>query len=95
MGRRRHDKGVANHSDPEACVITQKGKGEASAGEITGQQLLLKLMLEDCFPRIWTSSLENGDLRQLLWHRNRLVQMRTLTTSQLQALAMNEGQRSK
>jgi transposase len=58
-------------------------------------QLLLKLMLEDRFPRIWAPSLENRDLRQLLWHRHRLVQMRTRITNQLRALAMNEGQRSK
>jgi len=28
----RHDEGVANHIDPEPCVVTRKGKGEASAG---------------------------------------------------------------
>jgi transposase len=58
-------------------------------------QLLLKLMLEDRFPRIWAPSPENRDLRQLLWHRHRLVQMRTRIGNQLRALAMNEGQRSK
>jgi len=55
-------------------------------------ELLLKLMLEDRFPRIWTPSPENRDLRQLLWHRHRLVQMRTRIMNQLQALAMNENQ---
>jgi transposase len=58
-------------------------------------QLLLKLLLEDRFPRIWVPSPENRDLRQLLWHRHRLVQMRTRIMNQLQALAMNEGQRWK
>src|SRR5580704_8132192 len=58
-------------------------------------QLLLKLLLEDTFPRIWVPSPENRDLRQLLWHRHRLVQMRTRIMNQLQALAMNEGQRRK
>src|SRR3977135_4149105 len=38
---------------------------------------------------------ENRDLRQLLWHRHRLVQMRTRIMNQLQALAMNEGYRWK
>ena len=37
-------------------------------------QLLLKLMREDRFPRIWVPSPENRDVRQLLWHRHRLVQ---------------------
>ena len=54
-------------------------------------QLLLKLLLENSFPRIWVPSPENRDLRQLLWHRHRLVQMRTRIMNQLQALAMNEG----
>jgi transposase len=58
-------------------------------------QLLLKLMMEDRFPRIWVPSPENRDLRQLLWHRHRLVQMRTRIMNQLQALAMNEGRRWK
>src|SRR5712671_912474 len=58
-------------------------------------QLLLKLLLENNFPRIWVPSPENRDLRQLLWHRHRLVQMRTRIMNQLQAIAMNEGQRRK
>ena len=58
-------------------------------------RLLLKLLLEDNFPRIWVPGPENRDLRQLLWHRRRLVQMRTRIMNQLQALAMNEGQRRK
>jgi transposase len=58
-------------------------------------RLLLKLLLEDNFPRIWVPDPENRDLRQLLWHRHRMVQMRTRIMNQLQALAMNEGQRRK
>jgi transposase len=56
---------------------------------------LLKLLLENRFPRIWVPSPENRDLRQLLWHRYRLVQIRTRIMNQLQALAMNEGRRWK
>jgi transposase len=58
-------------------------------------QLLLKLMLEDRFPRVWIPSIENRDLRQLIWHRHRLVQMRTRIMNQLQAIAMNEGIRRR
>jgi transposase len=58
-------------------------------------RLLLRLLREDNFPRIWVPSPENRDLRQLLWHRHRLVQMRTRIMNQLQALAMNEGYRWK
>src|SRR5260370_12286535 len=45
-------------------------------------QLLLTLLVEDRFPRIWVPSPENRDLRQLLWHRPRLVQMRTRIMNQ-------------
>jgi transposase len=58
-------------------------------------QLLLKLLREDRFPRIWVPSPENRDLWQLLWHRHRLVQMRTRIMNQLQATALNEGLRRK
>jgi len=58
-------------------------------------RLLLRLMRENNFPKIWVPSPENRDLRQLLWHRHRLVQMRTRIMNQLQALAMNEGKRYK
>jgi transposase len=56
---------------------------------------ILKLMLEDNFPRIWVPTAENRDLRQLVWHRHRLVGMRTRVMNQLQAIAMNEGVRRK
>jgi transposase len=56
---------------------------------------LLKLMLEDNFPRIWVPTPENRDVRQLVLHRHRLVGMRTRVMNQLQAIAMNEGIRRK
>lgn len=56
---------------------------------------ILKLMLKDDFPKIWVPSWDNRDLRQLLWHRHRMVQMRTRIMNQLQAVALNEGLRCK
>jgi transposase len=56
-------------------------------------RLLLRLMRENNFPQVWAPSPENRDLRQLLWHRHCLVQVRTRIMNQLQALAMNEGYR--
>jgi len=58
-------------------------------------QHILKLMLKDDFPQIWVPSWENRDVRQLLWHRHRMVQMRTRIMNQLQAVALNEGLRCK
>jgi transposase len=56
-------------------------------------QHILKLMLKDDFPQIWVPSWENRDLRQLLWHRHRMVQARTRIMNQLQAVTLNEGVR--
>jgi transposase len=58
-------------------------------------QLILQLLLEDRFPRIWVPSWGNRDLRQLLWHRHGMVQTRTRIMNQLQAVALNEGLRCK
>ena len=58
-------------------------------------QHMLNLLLEGRFPRIWVASWENRDLRQLLWHRHRMVTMRTRIMNQLQAVAINEGLRCK
>ena len=40
-------------------------------------RLILRLMREGNFPQIWVPSPENRDLRQVLWHRHRMVQTRT------------------
>ena len=58
-------------------------------------QHILRLLLKDDFPRIWVASWENRDLRQLLWHRHRMVQARTRIMNQLQSVALNEGLRCK
>src|SRR6478735_5677855 len=58
-------------------------------------QHILQLLMENRFPKIWVPSGENRDLRQLLWHRHRMVQARTRIMNQLQAVALNEGLRSK
>jgi len=74
--------------DP-AEIRTRRAKKQKTDSK--DAQLLLKLMVEDRFPQIWVPSPGNRDLRQLLWHRHRLVQMRTRIMNQLQALAMNEN----
>jgi transposase len=70
---------------PSKCLLT----------EAYIAQLILKLMLKDDFPQIWVPDWENRDLRQLLWHRHRMVQARTRIMNQLQAVALNEGLRCK
>ena len=78
--------------DP-AVIKTKRVKKQKTDRE--DARLLLRRMRGNNFPRIWVPSPENRDLRQLLWHRHRLVQMRTRIMNQLQALAMNEGYRWK
>src|ERR1700680_79295 len=58
-------------------------------------QHILQLLVENRFPQIWVPSGENRDLRQLLWHRHRMVQARTRIMTHLQAVALNEGLRCK
>lgn len=53
--------------------------------------LILRLLLEGRFPRIWTPSGEEKDLRQLLIHRHKLVRIRVQVKNELQHLAMNQG----
>ena len=52
---------------------------------------VLQLLVEERFPRIWRPGLEERDLRQLVWHRQKLVWMRNAVGNQLHALAMGEG----
>jgi transposase len=54
-------------------------------------ELLVKLLDEDRFPRIWVPTPAERDARQLLLHRHKLVRMRTQVKNQLQALALNQG----
>ena len=56
---------------------------------------LLKLLMQDRFPRIWVPSLEVRDVRQLLVHRHKQVQARTRTKNQLQAMALSQGVQKK
>jgi transposase len=52
---------------------------------------LMDLLASGRFPRIWTSSPRERDLRQLLLHREKLVRMRTAVKNQLHALALSQG----
>jgi len=52
---------------------------------------LLNLLLSNRFPRLWVPSVEERDVRQMLRHRHKLVQMRTSVKNQLHYLAMSQG----
>lgn len=57
--------------------------------------LLLELLDQERFPRIWVPTPAERDTRQLLLHRAKLVRVRTQVKNQLQALALNQGVQRK
>jgi len=58
-------------------------------------QHILNLLLDGRFPRLWVPSVEMRDLRQLLRHRQKLVELRRQVKNQLQHLALNQGVQRK
>lgn len=56
---------------------------------------LLRLLMEGRFPRLWTPSAEQRDLRQLLIHRHKLVEIRSRVKNGLQHLMLNRGVQKK
>jgi transposase len=55
--------------------------------------LLLQLLTENRFPKLWMPSTEDRDLRTLLRDRHQWVRMRSRVQSTLQAIALNHGLR--
>ena len=56
---------------------------------------ILKLLVEGRFPRLWVPGREQRDLRQLLIHRHKLVEIRSRVKNGLQHLALNQGMQKK
>ena len=76
--------------NPAAIRAAEPRKQKTDARDA---ELLLRLLLDGGFEklRIWVPSAEEREVRQLVLHRHRLVQMRTRVKNQLRALALNEG----
>ncbi len=56
---------------------------------------ILKLLMEDRFPRLWRPSAAERDLRQLLIHRHKLVGIRVRVKNSLHHLMLNKGVQMK
>jgi len=56
---------------------------------------ILKLVVEGRFPRLWTPDREQRDLRQLVLHRHKLVEIRSRVKNELQHLSLNKGMQRK
>src|SRR5258707_3083912 len=76
-----------------AAIARQEGRKQKH--DRRAAALILKLMLENRFPKIWVPSVAERDLRQLLIHRQHLVWMRTRIKNQLQHIALNQGWQKK
>jgi len=84
-----HELWVGDAAEIRASVVRQQKTDTRDA------QHLVRLLAEGRFPRIWIPSAEQREVRQLLLHRSKLVEMRTSVRNQLQALAMNQGLRRR
>jgi len=80
-----HDVWIGDAAKIRASEVRQQKTDRRDAA------LLLRLLLEGRFPRIWMPSGEQKDLRQLLIHRHKLVRIRVQVKNELQHLAMNQG----
>jgi len=80
-----HELWVGDAAQIRASVVREQKTDPRDA------EHLLDLLLGGRFPRIWTPSLAERDLRQLLAHRDKLVRTRTSVKNQLHALAISQG----
>jgi transposase len=56
---------------------------------------ILNLVVQGRFPRLWTPDREQRDLRQLVLHRHKLVEIRSRVKNELQHLSLNKGMQKK
>jgi transposase len=84
-----HEVWVGDAAEIRASYVRRQKNDRRDAGHV------LKLLREGRFPRVWVPSAEQRDLRQLLIHRHKLVQIRSRVKNGLQHLAMNQGMQKK
>ena len=84
-----HELWIGDAAQIRASYVRKQKTDKRDAGHI------LKLLIEKRFPRIWVANQQQRDLRQLLVHRHKLVQVRTRLKTELQHLALNQGVQKK
>ena len=84
-----HEVWVGDAAEIRASYVRRQKNDRRDAGHV------LKLLREGRFSRLWVPSAEQRDLRQLLIHRHKLVQIRSRVKNGLQHLAMNQGMQKK
>ena len=85
LGELGHELWVGDAAAIRASVVRKQKDDRRDAAHI------LQLLVEERFPRLWMPTPTVRDLRQLVLHRVKLVQMRTKVMNQLHAMAMGEG----
>ncbi len=85
LGELGHELWIGDSAKIRASEVRKQKTDERDAA------LILDLLLAKRFPRIWVPTPAERDLRQLLWHRHKLVSLRTMLGNQLHFLAMSEG----
>ncbi len=80
-----HELWVGDAAAIRASVVRKQKNDRRDAAHI------LNLLVENRFPCLWMPTPAEQDLRQLVLHRVKLVQMRTKVMNQLHALVMGEG----
>jgi transposase len=85
LGELGHELWIGDSAKIRASEVRKQKTDERDAA------LILDLLLAKRFPRIWVPTPAERDLRQLLWHRHKLVRLRTMLGNQIHFLAMSQG----
>ena len=89
LAARGHEVWIGDAARIRASAVRQQKTDKRDAA------LLLQLLMDGRFPRLWTPSSQQRDLRQLLIHRHKLVGIRSRVKNELQHLALNQGVQKK
>ncbi len=89
LQRLGHEVWIGDAAAIRASYVRRQKNDRRDAGHV------LKLLQEGRFPRLWVPDVEQRDVRQLLIHRHKLVQIRARVKNGLQHLAMNQGMQKK
>jgi hypothetical protein len=89
LERLGHEVWIGDAAEIRASYVRKQKTDKRDAEHI------LKLLLEKRFPKLWMPSIEQRDLRQLLIHRHKLVEIRSRVKNGLQHLMLNQGVQKK
>jgi transposase len=84
-----HEIWIGDAAQIRASYVRQQKTDKRDAAHI------LKLVVEGRFPRLWTPDREQRDLRQLVLHRHKLVEIRSRVKNELQHLSLNKRMQRK